>query len=134
MMPACEPVNDLAVTPRSAMAIASSAIEIRSPAVSSMSSSRGGGSAETCLASSTRSSVLSPIAETTTTTSWPACLVATTRSATRRIRAASPTEVPPYFWTISAIDIPTNSHPTPTTCGPAYQATPATPVLIMEGG
>src|SRR4029453_11473732 len=27
----------------------------------------------------------------------------TTRSATRRIRAASPTEVPPYFWTTRAM-------------------------------
>ena len=42
--PACEPVNDRAVKPRSEMAIATSAIEMRSPAVSSMSSSRAGGS------------------------------------------------------------------------------------------
>ena len=72
--PACEPVNDRAVKPRSAIAIASSAIEIRSPAVSSMSSSRAGGSGVTSLARSSSSSVLSPIAETTTTTSCPARL------------------------------------------------------------
>ena len=31
---------------------------------------------------------------------------ATTRSATRRIRDASPTEVPPYFWTTRAMGVP----------------------------
>ena len=72
--PACEPVNDCALWPSWAIAIASSAIEIRSPAVSSMSSSRGGGSGVTCSARSRSSSVVSPIAETTTTTSWPALL------------------------------------------------------------
>src|SRR5215218_108403 len=106
MMPACDPVNDLAVTPRSAIAIASRDMAMRSPAVSSMSISRGGGSGETRLASATRSSVLSPMAETTTTTSLPAWRVATTRSATRRIRGASATEVPPYFWTTRAMVFP----------------------------
>ena len=81
--PACEPVNDCALWPSWAMAIASSAIEIRSPAVSSMSSSRGGGSGVTCSARSRSSSVVSPIAETTTTTSLPARLVLTMRWATR---------------------------------------------------
>src|SRR5512132_3386927 len=99
MIPAWEPVNDLAVTPRSAMAMASSDMEMRSPAVSSMSISRGGGSGETLRASAIRWSVVSPMAETTTTTSLPAWREATMRSATRRIREASPTEVPPYFWT-----------------------------------
>ena len=41
--PACEPVNDRASWPRFEIAIASTAIEIRSPAVSSMSSSAAGG-------------------------------------------------------------------------------------------
>ena len=100
MMPAWEPVNDLAVTPRSRMAMASSDIEMRSPAVSSMSSSRGAGSGETRWARASSSSVESPMAETTTTTSWPACLAEATRSATRRMREASATDVPPYFWTI----------------------------------
>lgn len=67
--PAWEPVNDFAVWPSCAMAIATSAIEIRSPLVSSMSSSRGGGSGVTCSARSRSSSVVSPMAETTTTTS-----------------------------------------------------------------
>ncbi|COW33655.1 Uncharacterised protein [Mycobacterium tuberculosis] len=42
------------------------------------------------------------MAETTTTTSLPCFLVATMRSATRRIRSASATEDPPYFCTTSA--------------------------------
>src|SRR3954470_22933496 len=42
------------------------------------------------------------MAETTTTTSLPAFLVSTMRSATRRIRSASDTEDPPYFCTTSA--------------------------------
>ena len=69
--PACEPVNDRASAPSAEMAIATSALEIRSPEVSSMSSSRAGGDGETCWARSISSSVVSPIAETTTTTSLP---------------------------------------------------------------
>ena len=42
-------------------------IEIRSPAESSISSSRRSGSGESCLAIASSSSVVSPIAETTTT-------------------------------------------------------------------
>ena len=70
-MPACEPVNDTALRPRSLIAIETSATEIRSPAVSSMSCSRGCGSFETCRARSTSRSVVSPIAETTTQTWLP---------------------------------------------------------------
>ncbi len=66
--PACEPVKDRASKPRFAMAIATRAIEMRSPAVSSMSSSRPGGSGLTSSARSCSSSVVSPMAETTTTT------------------------------------------------------------------
>ena len=99
MMPACEPVSERACMPWSAMAIASSAALIRSPAVSSMSSSRGGGSGETCRARSINSSVVSPIAEMTTTTSLPCCLVATIRLATRLMLSASATDEPPYFCT-----------------------------------
>ncbi len=79
--------------------MASSDIAIRSPAVSSMSISRGSGTGVICVASETSSSVVSPMAETTTTTSLPASRVLATRSATRPIRSASPTEVPPYFCT-----------------------------------
>ena len=46
--------------------------------------------------------MVSPIADTTTTTSLPCRLVSTMRSATRRIRSALATEDPPYFCTTSA--------------------------------
>ena len=98
--PACEPVNDIASCPKFPIAMASSAIEIRSPAVKSMSSSRPVGIGVTWLARSINSSVVSPIAETTTTTWCPAFLVATMRPATRLSPSASATEEPPYFWTI----------------------------------
>ena len=104
--PACDPVNERACAPSDSMAIATSALEIRSPAVSSMSSSRGGGAGQTWRARSSSSSVVSPIAETTTTTSLPCFLVSTMRSATRRIRSASATEDPPYFCTTSATVCP----------------------------
>src|SRR5215468_9185305 len=100
--PACEPVNDRASMPRLAIAIASSAIEMRSPAVSSMSSSRPGGAGVTWFASSISSSVESPIADTTTTTWSPALRVATMRCATRLMPSASATEEPPYFCTTRA--------------------------------
>src|SRR6478609_8067779 len=105
--PAWEPVNERASAPRDEMAMATSALEMRSPEVSSMSSSRAGGDGETCWARSISSSVVSPIAETTTTTSWPSLRVATIRSATRLIRSAVPTDEPPYFWTTSPTATPT---------------------------
>ena len=89
------------------MAIATSAMEIRSPAVSSMSSSRAGGSGLTACAFSSRSSGVSPIAETATTTSLPAFLASTMRRATRLTAAASATDEPPYFWTT----MPTTNFP-----------------------
>ena len=99
MTPAWLPVKERAVKPRSWMAMATRAIEIRSPAVMSMSSSRGGGSGLTSWARSSSSSVVSPIAETTTQTSWPARRVSVIRLATRLMLSASASEDPPYFWT-----------------------------------
>ena len=104
--PACEPVNEHARSPRLAMAMASRAMEMRSPAVSSMSSSRPGGSGLTWLARSVSSSVVSPIADTTTTTSCPAFLVAAMRCATRLMPSASATDDPPYFCTTSDTGVP----------------------------
>ncbi len=77
--------------------MASNDIEMRSPAVSSMSISRAGGSSEISAASSISSSVLLPMAETTTTTSASEARVSATREATAMIREASATEVPPNF-------------------------------------
>ncbi len=79
--------------------MASKAIEIRSPAVRSMSISRSAGLGDTCSARSSRSSVVSPIAETTTATCVPDCLVSTIRRATRLMLSASATDEPPYFCT-----------------------------------
>src|SRR5215211_7488754 len=93
------------------MAIASSAIEMRSPAVKSMSSSRPGGSGDTSSARSISSSVVSPMADTTTHTSCPDFLAATMRVATRLMLVASATLEPPYFCTTSAT---TDSFPGPT--------------------
>ena len=70
---------------------------MRSPADSSMSSSRRCGFGDTFFAIASRSSVVSPIAETTTTTSWPWLLVFITRSATRLSLSTSATLLPPYF-------------------------------------
>ena len=101
--PAWEPVNDCAFAPKESTAIATSAFEIRSPAVSSISNSRCGGTGFTDAARSSSSSVVSPIAEHTTTTSLPAFFVATIRSATARILSALSRDDPPYFCTTNAI-------------------------------
>ena len=98
-IPDCDPVKLTAGTPRALRAMESSAMEMRSPAESSMSSSRRDGLSQTCLARERRSSVVSPMAETTTTTSLPAALVAAMRSATFCIFCTSATDEPPYFWT-----------------------------------
>ena len=98
-MPACEPVNDTAASPRSMIAMHSNAIEMRSPEVSSMSISRALGSLETSWARRSRSSVVLPMADTTTTTSSPPRRVRTMCSATARMRSGSATDVPPNFCT-----------------------------------
>ena len=79
MIPDWLPVKLMASPPSSRIAIDSSAIEMRSPAESSMSSSRRSGFADTFLAIASSSSVVSPMAETTTTTSWPCWRVCMTR-------------------------------------------------------
>ena len=101
MMPLWLPVKLIAGTPSSWRAIESRAMLMRSPHVSSMSSSRRGGSADIFLASESSSSVVSPIAETTTTSWCPSARLAATRAATLRIRSTSATEEPPNFWTMT---------------------------------
>ena len=98
-MPACEPVSEIAWWPRSLIAIAQRAQEIRSPTESSMSISRGSGRSETSWAISTRSSVVWPRAESTATTRLPRSRAATIRPAARRMSSAAATEVPPNFIT-----------------------------------
>ena len=70
-IPAWEPVSEIAWWPRSWIAIAQSAQEIRSPVESSMSISRGSGRSEISSASATSSSVVLPRAESTATTWLP---------------------------------------------------------------
>ena len=77
-------------------------IVMRSPAVSSMSSSRAGITELTSSAIRTSSSVVLPIADTTTTTSSPFWRVQAMCPATSRMRPASATDVPPNFWTMRA--------------------------------
>src|SRR5207249_723380 len=101
-MPDWEPVKLTAGTPRALRAMDRRAIDMRSPAESSMSSSRRAGLSVSFLASASSSSVVSPMAETTTTTSLPAALALATRSATWRILSTSATDEPPYFWTTMA--------------------------------
>ena len=98
-MPAWEPVSEIARWPRSLIAIAQSAHEIRSPVERSMSISRGSGNEETSSAIAISSSVVFPRADRTATTRRPASRWATIRLAARLIRSASATEVPPNFIT-----------------------------------
>ena len=76
-----------------------------SPVARSMSSSRGSGSSVMAAASWRSSSVVSPIAETTTTRFAPVAFALAIRPATCRIRAASASEEPPNFCTTSGPSI-----------------------------
>ena len=100
MIPACDPVSEIARWPRSFIAIAPSAQEIRSPVESSMSISRGSGVAKTSSAIAISSSVVLPRAESTATTEWPSWCFSTIRCAARLMRPASATDVPPNFMTM----------------------------------
>ena len=118
----------------------SSDMETRSPVLTSMSYSRGGWVALTELARWMRSSVVLPMALTTATTSEPCRRVRAMWSATARIRSASPTEVPPNFWTTSGIRtrLPTADRPearrrprpaAPAAPGPSGGRSEATPEI-----
>ena len=105
LKPACQPVRLMAETPSSCKAIVSREIEISSPAASSISISRWDGSEVISAALVIRSSVVSPCAETTTTTSLPALRVFMTMRATLKMRSRSLTEEPPNFCTIKPIGV-----------------------------
>src|ERR1700722_20260120 len=81
------------------MAIAIRAMEICSPVERSMSISRAGGCSVISRASSTRSSVVSPRALTTTSTWFPACLARMALRAAAVMRSALATLLPPNFST-----------------------------------
>jgi hypothetical protein len=101
-IPACEPVNETASRPSWSIAIDRRAIEMRSPDDSSMSSSRPCALGETAAASLRSSSVVSPMAETTTQTSLPPSAASTTWRATASINFGLASELPPYLRTRSA--------------------------------
>src|SRR5262245_16234967 len=67
------------------------------------SSSRGSGVDWISWASPMRRLVSPAIAEGTTTIWWPFAFQRATRRATALMRSTPPTEVPPYFWTMSAM-------------------------------
>ena len=99
-MPACEPVNDTAASPqvddRHAEQRDRDALTRGEEHVHLAGAS---GSLDTSWARRSRSSVVLPMAETTTTTSSPARRVRTMCSATARMRSGSATDVPPNFCT-----------------------------------
>ena len=102
MIPAWLPVKDAAAIPRSASAMETRAIEIRSPAVSSMSSSRPGCDGADVVGEADQ--VVGRLAHRATPRRRrrrPSRRVLAMWSATARIRSASATEVPPNFWTAS---------------------------------
>ena len=101
--PACQPVRLVAWQPISFSAMASSAMLICSPEAISISISRADGLWVISAAFAIRSSVVSPWADTTTTTSLPALWVCATMRATLKIRSRSRTDEPPNFCTINAI-------------------------------
>ena len=74
-----------------------------SPVEATTSSSRGSGWGEISLASAISRLVSPDMAEGTTTSWCPCAFQRATRLATFLMRSVEPTEVPPNFWTISAM-------------------------------
>ena len=97
VMPAWAPESAIAGTPRACRAIETRVALWCSPVARSMSSSRGSESSVMELASARSSSVVSPMAETTTTRSPPVARSRAMRAATRRIRSALAMDEPPNF-------------------------------------
>src|ERR1017187_10311373 len=103
-MPACAPVSDTAGISRECSAMAVKAMVVCSPVASRTSISRSLGRGMSSLAILMRLSVTPLMAETTTTIWSPLARYLATRAATFLMRSGLPTEVPPYFWTINAIN------------------------------
>ncbi len=102
-MPAWGPERATADRPMRFRAMARRVQETISPVERRRSSSRSSGLSVIWPARASSSSVVWPMAETTTTRRSPASRRRAMRSATLRMRWASATEVPPYFWTMRAI-------------------------------
>ena len=105
--PTCHAHRLMTGRPMPSRAMAHRAMEICSPVLSSISISRLEARGLISLAFSMRSSVVSPWADSTTITWFPALYVSAMMPATFRIRWASRTELPPNFCTIKLIkDLP----------------------------
>src|SRR5262245_61581386 len=108
--PTWSPVKDRALKPRVWRAMASGAMVTCPPVASSLSISRSPGTGAMRWARATSSSVVFPMADTTTTSRCPLprpspLTVPATRRATFRIFSWSATDEPPYFCTISAMTL-----------------------------
>ena len=79
--------------------------------------------------------MVSPIALTTTQTSWPALRVATMRSATRLMRSASDTDEPPYFCTTRPMGVESRGGYVPAVGarGDDVERTPDGRWLVVDG-
>src|SRR4030067_1253112 len=103
IIPTCRPVNALEGYPMLFNAIARRAMVTRSPDERSRSISLSTGESVISCASAVSLSVSPLIADTTTPTSCPSSRVRATLRATFFMRSILPTDVPPYFWTISIL-------------------------------
>ena len=101
IMPACQPVNERAASPMLSSVMAMSAADCCSPVEMSASSSRAGGCELISCAISSSSSVVSPMADTTTRTLCPLRRASAAMPAARRRRSVPARELPPNFCTIS---------------------------------
>ncbi len=117
--PASSPLNERAGQPSAERAIASSAADCCSPVASSLSSSRlSVADGAVALASPRRSSVVFPMAETTTAVLRPCRAKEAIRRPAARIRSGVPTDEPPNLSTM-----PSPSFHTPADLPYAYKKT-----------
>ena len=95
------PSSERALPPSAWMASASRPTVTCSPVEAITSSSRSFGLGVDLVGQPSRRLVSPDMAETITATLWPWRWVARQRRATFWMRSTVPTEVPPYFWTMS---------------------------------
>ena len=104
-IPICVALKLTALYPWAWIAIVRSAIDTHSPVDKSISISLAEGFGFKSFAIFTRWSVVCPIADTTTTTSFPFSFSLMTVFATFLILSVSATDVPPNFWTITFLNL-----------------------------
>ena len=104
LMPACLPLRLMAGTPRPRRVIAIRDALTNSPVEMRASDSRACGcvSPASRCANASRSSVVSPIAETATTSALSRCRRSRMKRATLRINDSLASELPPNFWTTTS--------------------------------